>query len=133
MRLPVTTWDELRGLMRECFGPAYYCRELHEALQSIHQGSRSVDDYYKELEMLLLRADIREDTEATILRFLPGLNREIRQEVEMRQFIDLEEVVHLAIKVEKQLKVGTGRRFAPVVPRPISTLESAPIEALASN
>ncbi|CAL1394411.1 unnamed protein product [Linum trigynum] len=109
----IMTWGELRGLMRERFVPGYDQRELHETLQGLRQGSRSVEEYFREFELLMMRADVREDREATIARFLYGLNRELRQEVELRAFIELEEVVHLAVKVERQLKLVPGRRNSP--------------------
>ncbi|CAL1388727.1 unnamed protein product [Linum trigynum] len=35
------------------------------------------------------------------------------QEVDLRSFVDLEEALHLAIKIEKQQKGVTSRKFAP--------------------
>ncbi|CAL1388706.1 unnamed protein product [Linum trigynum] len=92
----VTDWEELRGLMRDRFVMAYYQRELHESLQAIRQEGRSVDEYFRELELLLMRTDVREDREATIARFLHGMNREITQEVDLRSFVDLEDALHLS-------------------------------------
>ncbi|CAL1387686.1 unnamed protein product [Linum trigynum] len=110
-RNPVATWEELRGLMREKFVPANHKRELYEFLQGIRHGVRSMEEFFRELELLMMCADVREDREVTIARFLHGLNRDIRQEVDLRSFVDLEEVLHLAIKVEKQHK--SLRRPAP--------------------
>jgi hypothetical protein len=42
-------------------------------------------------------------------RFLFGLNREIHDKVEMQHYVELE-MVHMAIKVEQQLKRGSGTR-----------------------
>jgi hypothetical protein len=42
-------------------------------------------------------------------RFLLGLNREIHGKVEMQHYVELEDMVHMAIKVE-QLKRGSGTR-----------------------
>ncbi|RDX64550.1 hypothetical protein CR513_56883, partial [Mucuna pruriens] len=39
--------------------------------------SKSVEEYHKEIEMNLLRAHIGEREDATMARFLHGLNREI--------------------------------------------------------
>ena len=41
-------------------------------------------------------------------RFLLGLNREIHDKVEMQHYVELEDMVHMAIKVEQQLKRGSG-------------------------
>ncbi|KAL2246177.1 UNVERIFIED_CONTAM: Transposon Ty3-G Gag-Pol polyprotein [Sesamum indicum] len=45
-----------------------------------------------------------EDNEATMACFLHGLNRDIADVVEMQHYIELEEMVHQAIKVEQQIK-----------------------------
>lgn len=43
-------------------------------------------------------------------RFLCGLNREIQDQVELRHYLDLDEMLQMAIKVEQQLKrQGVGR------------------------
>ncbi|CAL1393855.1 unnamed protein product [Linum trigynum] len=44
---------------------------------------------------------------------LKWAQREIKHEVELRQFVKLEELVHLATKVDRQLKVSSGRRYPP--------------------
>ena len=41
-------------------------------------------------------------------RFLLGLNREIHDKVEMQHYVELEDMVHMTIKVEQQLKSGNG-------------------------
>ncbi|KAL4385631.1 hypothetical protein GQ457_15G018130 [Hibiscus cannabinus] len=83
---PVSTWDEMKAIMRKRFIPTHYHRELLRKLQNLTQGSMS------------------EDQETTIARFVSGLNPEITDTVELQYYVDLEEVVHLAMKVEKQLK-----------------------------
>jgi hypothetical protein len=43
-----------------------------------------VDDYYKEMEIALIRANVEEDREVTMARFLNGLNRDIANVVELQ-------------------------------------------------
>ncbi|KAJ4724919.1 Zinc finger, CCHC-type [Melia azedarach] len=46
-------------------------------------------------------------------RFLNGLNKEISNVVELQPYIELEDLLHLALKVEKQLKKrDTNRSFS---------------------
>ncbi|XP_040955923.1 uncharacterized protein [Gossypium hirsutum] len=71
-------------------------------LQSIKQGNRSVEDYYKEIEVSMMQANIVEDREATMVRFLVGLNSKISNVVELQHYVELEDMVHMAIKVERQ-------------------------------
>ncbi|XP_052483373.1 uncharacterized protein LOC128038592 [Gossypium raimondii] len=109
---PVSTWAKMKAIMRKRFIPAYYHRELYQKLQSLTQGQRSVEDYYKEMEVAMIRADVEEDREATMARFLTGLNREIANIVELHHYVEVIDMVHMAIKVEKQLKrKGTSRSF----------------------
>ena len=80
---PVETWEEMKIVMRKRFVPSYYYRELYNKLQSLRQGNRSVEEYYKEMEVAMIRANVEEDREATMSRFLVGLNREIANVVEL--------------------------------------------------
>ena len=90
----IETWEEMKATMRRRFVPSYYHRDLYQKLQSLTQGYRSMDDYHKEMEIAMIRANVEEDREATMARFLNGLNRDITNMVE------LEGMVHMAIKVE---------------------------------
>ncbi|XP_052882726.1 uncharacterized protein LOC128291585 [Gossypium arboreum] len=109
---PISTWTEMKAVMRRQFIPAYYHRDLYQKLQNLTQGSKSVEDYYKEMEIAMIRADVQEDPEATMARFLAGLNRDITNVVELQHYIEVVDLVHMAIKVERQLKrKGPSRGF----------------------
>jgi hypothetical protein len=47
--------------MRHHFVPAYYSRDLHLKLKHLVQGTHTVDEYFQELEMCLLRTGITEE------------------------------------------------------------------------
>ena len=107
----VESWEEMKRLMRRRFIPSHYQRDLHNKLQRLTQGSRSVDEYYKEMEVSMIKANVMEDREATMARFLHGLNNDIRDVVELQNYVELEDLVHQASKVEQQLKrKGTMKR-----------------------
>ncbi|KAL4354791.1 hypothetical protein GQ457_06G017890 [Hibiscus cannabinus] len=114
---PVSTWDEMKALMRKRFVPTHYHRDLFQRLQSLTQGNRSVEDYYKDMEIAMIRAKVEEDREATMARFLAGLNRDIAEKVELQHYVEIEDMIHMAIKVEKQQKrkdnVGTSKPSKP--------------------
>ena len=84
--------------------PGYYFRDIYQKLQNLTQGSRSVEDYYKDMEIALIRANVQEDQEATMARFLSGLNRDIAAVVDLHHYIELEDLVYMAMKVERQRK-----------------------------
>lgn len=42
-----------------------------------------MEDYHKEMEVAMIRANVKEDREATMARFLSGLNRNIANVIEL--------------------------------------------------
>ncbi|XP_058006770.1 uncharacterized protein LOC131182138 [Hevea brasiliensis] len=78
--------------------------ELHQRLQGLVQGNKSVEEYFKEMEMAMIRANVEEDREATMARFLKGLNLDIANLVELQHYVELDDMLNMAIKIEKQLK-----------------------------
>ena len=100
----IDTWDDLKAIMKRRFIPSHYYRDLFQRLQSLTQGSKSVEDYHKEMEVAMIRANVQEDREATMARFLNGLNRDIANIVELQHYVELEDMVHMATNVERQLK-----------------------------
>ncbi|RDX67732.1 hypothetical protein CR513_53354, partial [Mucuna pruriens] len=73
----IRTWEDVKSIMRRRFVPSHYHRDLHQKLQSLTQGSMSVEDYYKEMEITMTRANVKEDRETTMARFIEGLKKEI--------------------------------------------------------
>ena len=49
----VATWGEMRQLLRDRFVPKNYIRTLYDKLQQLKQGTKSVDAYFKEMELIL--------------------------------------------------------------------------------
>jgi hypothetical protein len=82
---PIDTWEEMKVVMRKWFVPSYYYQELYKKLQGLRQGSRSIEDYYKEMEIAIIRTNV--DREATMTRFLLGLNQEMHDKVEMQHYV----------------------------------------------
>ena len=58
---------------------------------------------HKEMEIAMIRANVEEDREATMAKFSNGLNRDIANVVELQHYVELEDMVHMAINVERQL------------------------------
>jgi hypothetical protein len=70
----IVTWQEMKREMRIRFVPKHYRRDLFDKLQNLRQGSFSVEEYYKEMEKAMIRANVYEDEEQTIARFMAGLH-----------------------------------------------------------
>ena len=73
---------------------------MYKKLQRLTHGSRTVENYYKEMEIAMIRANVEEDRAATMARFLNGLNREIEDKVKLQHYVEIKEIVHKAIKIE---------------------------------
>ena len=63
---PITTWGKMKDVMRACFVPTYYNRDLFKKLQLLKQGTKSVEEYYKEMEIAMIRANVTKDEEQTM-------------------------------------------------------------------
>jgi hypothetical protein len=98
----INTWEEMKRVMRRCFVPLSYQRDVRNRLQVLNQGKRSIDEYYKEMELLLVRAEFREDPESKMARFLDGLNKDIAGFVEMFPYRTLQDLVDQAKCIERK-------------------------------
>jgi hypothetical protein len=90
--------------MRIRFVPKHYQRDLFDKLQNLRQGSFFVEEYYKEIEKAMIRANVYEDEEKTIARFMVGLHRSIQRIVEFQPYRRLIDLVHQATKAERELQ-----------------------------
>jgi septum formation topological specificity factor MinE len=115
---PVETWGELKAFMRRRFVPSHYYRDLYQKLQNLTQGSRSVEDYHKEMEVAMIRVIVKEDREAIMARYLSGLNRDIANVVKLQHYVEVEDMVHMAMKVERQLKRNETTMYTSVSSTP---------------
>jgi hypothetical protein len=113
----VNTWDELKRQMRARFVPHNYKRSLYEKLVGLKQLSKTVDEYYKEMETIIIHADVRETQEQTMARFNAGLNYSIRRIVNHHPYTTMVELMHQAREAEKQVhddtKYAARQRYSP--------------------
>ena len=70
-----------------------------------------MDEYFKEMEIAIIRANMIEDRKATMARFLNGLNRDIANVVELQHCVELEDMVHMATKVDRQINRRGSTHF----------------------
>ena len=63
---PVSSWFNMKAIIRKRFVPQHYYRELYNRLQRLTQGSKSVEEYHQEIEMAMIQANVEEDREATM-------------------------------------------------------------------
>jgi len=102
---PAASWMDIKTLMRTRFVPSYYRREILLKLQRLQQGSMCVNEYFKLMESMLLKVGLQfESEEEKVARFVSDLRREVQDVVELYEYSTLDKILHLALKVESQLK-----------------------------
>jgi len=90
--------------MKRCFILNHYYRDLYLQLQDLTQDLKTIDEYHKEIEIIMIRANIVKDTEAIMTRFINGLNKDIANVVELQHYMEFEDMRHMATKVKRQIK-----------------------------
>ena len=96
---------DIKNLMRAIFVPSYYRRETLLKLQRLQQGFMCVNEYYQMMESMLLKVWLEfESEEEKVARFVSGLRREVQDVFELYEYSTLDKILHLALKVESQLK-----------------------------
>ena len=63
-------WNDLKEAFHARHVPSYYKRELLDKLQRLQQRSMSIEEYRQKMELYIMRAEIEEEEELTIARFL---------------------------------------------------------------
>ena len=107
--------------MKSPFVPPYYQRDLRLKLQTLKQGDKGVEEYYQQLLIGLARCGIREDDDETSARFFGGLNRDIQDILDYKEWTGFSQLYHLALKDEREVqgrcedqlsfRSNTGRSF----------------------
>ncbi|KAK1602077.1 hypothetical protein QYE76_017120 [Lolium multiflorum] len=100
---PIDTWEDMKEEMQARFVPTHYKTDLFNKLQKLKQGTKTVEEFFKEMELTMMRANIQESENQTIARFFNGLNYPIKKIVEFQQYSNMVELVHQASKAERQV------------------------------
>ncbi|KAK1686522.1 hypothetical protein QYE76_047370 [Lolium multiflorum] len=100
---PIDTWEEMKEEMQARFVPTHYETDLFNKIQKLKQGTKTVEEFFKEMELTMMRANIQESEQQTIARFFNGLNYPIKRIVEFQPYSNMVELVHQASKAERQV------------------------------
>jgi hypothetical protein len=90
--------------MRARFVSSYYTRDLINKLQQLKQGARSVEEYSQELQIGMLRCNLEEREDAAMAQFFAGLNREIQDILEYKDYTNITHLFHFACKAEREVQ-----------------------------
>jgi len=114
------TWNALKQRMKSCFVPPYYQCNLRLKLQTLKQGDKSVEAYYQEYLIGLARCGVHEDDADASARFFGGLNHDIQNILDYKEWCNFSQLYHVAIKAEREVqghkqhqtfRPNNGRKF----------------------
>jgi len=82
----------MKAKLKARFLPTSHVQDNYSQLHNLVQGEMSVDEYTREFEKLLIKCDIQELEEQTIVRYLGGLEPRYANVVELQQYSTFNEV-----------------------------------------
>jgi len=94
----------MKSKLQARFLPPTYVQDCYSQLHNLNQASMSVEEYTREFEKLLIKCDIQEPEEKTIVRYLEGLDPRYSNVVELQAYTSFGDVCELAHKMEQQNK-----------------------------
>jgi hypothetical protein len=98
------TWIALMRVMRARFVPSYYACDPINKLQQLKQGAKSVEEYYQELQIGMLRCNLEEREDDAMARFVAGWNREIQDILEYKDYKNITRLFHFACNAEREVQ-----------------------------
>ena len=70
----IRTWEKMKSKLKDRFLPSSYLQDSYSQLHNLTQGSMSEEEYTREFEKLLIKCDLQEPEDQTIVRYLGGLD-----------------------------------------------------------
>ena len=86
----IKTWEQMKSKLKAKFLPPHYLQDNFLKLHHLKQGSKSVEEYTRDFEQLLLKCDLKEDDSQTLIRYLSGLDEQIAHVVELYPYTSLD-------------------------------------------
>jgi len=100
-KVKIRSWDQMRDKLKDKFLPPRYLQDNYLKLHRLKQGTKSVEEYTREFEQLLLKCGLKEDETQTLVRYLSGLDEQIAHVVELHPYSSLDALSSLVYKVER--------------------------------
>jgi hypothetical protein len=70
----------------------------------LKQGARSVEEYYQELQIGKLCCNLEEREDAAMARFFAGLNHEIQDILEYKDYANITRLFHFGCKAKREVQ-----------------------------
>ena len=96
------SWSKTKKVMRREFVPPTYTEHLQRQLENIIQGSKSLDEYFKNTKEALRRAGM-DDPMSMKFHFMMGLHNDISKIIFLENYKSLDDNYIGALKAEQEL------------------------------
>jgi hypothetical protein len=73
-------------------------------VQCLQQGSKSVEEYFQELQIGMLRSGLGKNGDAAMARFFGGLNREIQDVLDYKEYNNITRLFHFTCKAKREVQ-----------------------------
>ena len=100
----------MNSKLKAWFLPLSYRYGNYSQLHNLTHGNMSVDEYTRGFKKFLIKCDIQEREDQSIVWYLGGLEPTYSNVVELQQYTTFDEVCVLAHKIEWQRKKQTVKR-----------------------
>ena len=97
----VRFWDQMSDKLQAKFICSHYLQDNYLKLHNLKQGTKSVEEYIREFEQLLLKCDAKKDETQTFVKYLSGLDDQIAYVIGLHPYSSLNDLNFLAYKVEQ--------------------------------
>ncbi|PKU63881.1 hypothetical protein MA16_Dca009865 [Dendrobium catenatum] len=101
-RSKIVSWSKMKKELQRKYIPDQYKQDLFLKFTQLQQQQTTVEEYIGEFEQVSIKCDVVEPEEHTVARFLGGLNPTISNVVQLQPYWTVQDVMSLALKVEKQ-------------------------------
>lgn len=104
----IDTWERLKKHMRRAFLPYNYERTLYNKLQSLRQGTRTVEEYATDFFHMVARTTLVETEDQLVSRFIGGLRYQLQTAMQQFNPASVSEAHQRAVAMELQYLSSWG-------------------------
>lgn len=98
----ISTWHKFRKHLEREFLPFNYEHTLYQRLQTLRQGSRTVDAYTEDFYHLIARVDLRDSPSQLVARYISGLRTQLQDTLHLFVPGSVSEAHQRALLLEQQ-------------------------------
>ena len=92
----IDTWDKLKKHLNRKYVPINFKHQMYIKWSTLSQKGRSVIEYIREWEKLVVMCDIEDAEDLKLTKFLSGLREDIRDQLMTMPTLDLQTAFNLA-------------------------------------